>query len=129
MLVSTGSLTGLADTTVLLLLCVFAVVNISVLVLRRDPVEHDHFRAPTALPAIGAVACLVLASPLTGREGSVYLRAGILLAIGVVLWAHRPGGARPDTRDRRGAPRRRLRHARSGAPTSGRGRSPAAGGR
>ena len=86
-LVITGSLTGLADTTVLLLLCVFAIVNISVLVLRRDPVEHDHFRAPTVLPAIGAVACLILASPLTGREASVYLRAAILLAIGVVLWA------------------------------------------
>ena len=29
----------------------------------------------------------MLASPLTGREGSVYLRAGILLAIGIALWA------------------------------------------
>ena len=86
-LVITGSLTGLADTTVLLLLCVFAIVNISVLVLRRDEVDHDHFRAPTVLPAIGAVACLVLASPLTGRDASVYLRAAILLAIGVALWA------------------------------------------
>lgn len=85
-LVSTGSLTGLADTTVLLLLCVFAIVNVSVLVLRRDQVEHRHFRAPTALPAIGAVASLILASPLTGREGSVYLRAAILIAIGIVLW-------------------------------------------
>ena len=86
-LVSTGDLTGLADTTVLLLLLVFAVVNVSVLVLRREPVDHPHFHAPTIVPAIGAVACLVLASPLTGREGPVYLRAGILLAIGVVLWA------------------------------------------
>lgn len=86
-LVSTGSLTGLADTTVLLLLLVFAVVNVSVIVLRRDPVEHPHFRAPTAIPAVGAVASLILASPLTGREGSVYLRAAVLLAIGVVLWA------------------------------------------
>jgi len=85
-LVSTGSLTGLADTTVLLLLCVFAIVNVAVLVLRRDRVGHDRFRAPTILPAIGAVASLVLASPVTGREGSVYLRAAILLAIGVVLW-------------------------------------------
>lgn len=56
------------------------------LVLRRDRVGHDRFRAPTILPAIGAVASLVLASPVTGREGSVYLRAAILLAIGVVLW-------------------------------------------
>jgi amino acid transporter len=86
-LVCTGDLTGLADTTVLLLLLVFAVVNVSVLVLRREPVDHPHFHAPTIVPAIGAVACLVLASPLTGRDGAVYLRAGILLAIGVVLWA------------------------------------------
>lgn len=85
-LVSTGSLEGLADTTVLLLLLVFAVVNVSVLVLRRDTVEHGHFRAPSAIPMIGAVASLVLASPLTGRDGSVYLRAAILLAIGMVLW-------------------------------------------
>lgn len=85
-LVSTGDLEGLADTTVLLLLCVFAVVNIAVLVLRRDSVEHSHFRAPTVLPVLGATAAIILASPLTGREGSVYLRAGILLAIGVVLW-------------------------------------------
>ena len=86
-LVSTGSLTGLADTTVLLLLLVFTVVNVSVLVLRREPVDHPHFRAPTVVPAVGAVASLVLASPLTGRDADVYLRAGILLAIGVVLWA------------------------------------------
>ncbi len=86
-LVSTGDLAGLADTTVLLLLLVFTVVNISVLVLRREPVDHPHFRAPTVVPALGAVASLVLASPLTGRDAEVYARAGILLAIGVALWA------------------------------------------
>ena len=86
-LVSTGDLEGLADTTVLLLLCVFAVVNIAVLVLRRETVDHRHFRAPTVLPVLGAVAAVVLASPLTGREASVYARAGILLAIGIALWA------------------------------------------
>lgn len=98
-LTATGDLGDLADTTVLLLLLVFAVVNVAVLVLRRRPVgdgeeqpervEGDierSFRAPTWAPATGAVASLVLASPLTGREGSVYLRAGVLLAIGVVLY-------------------------------------------
>ena len=95
-LVATGDLAGLADTTVLLLLLVFAVVNIAVLVLRKVPDEDDEkiegdseksFRAPTWAPVAGAVVSLVLASPLTGREASVYLRAGILLAIGVVLYA------------------------------------------
>ncbi|WP_188037655.1 APC family permease [Actinotalea sp. JY-7885] len=87
-LVSTGDLAGLADTTVLLLLLVFVVVNVSVLVLRRtDPGEGGHFRAATWVPVAGAVVSAVLASPLTGRGADVYLRAGLLLAIGVVLYA------------------------------------------
>lgn len=85
-LVSTGDIGGLADTTVLLLLLVFALVNVCVLVLRRDRVEHAHFHAPAWMPAVGAVVCLVLASPLTGREAEVYLRAAVLVAIGVLLW-------------------------------------------
>ncbi|WP_204038853.1 APC family permease [Acrocarpospora phusangensis] len=85
-LVSTGDVGGLAETTVLLLLCVFALVNVSVLVLRRDPVEHAHYRAPNWAPALGAAVCVLLALPITGRDGSVYLRAGVLLAVGVLLW-------------------------------------------
>ncbi|MFE3452858.1 APC family permease [Nonomuraea sp. NPDC059194] len=85
-LVSTGEIGPLADTTVLLLLCVFALVNICVLVLRKDRVEHEHFVAPTWMPALGAVVCLFLTLPITGRSGDVYLRAAILVGIGVVLW-------------------------------------------
>jgi amino acid transporter len=95
-LTATGDLGDLADTTVLLLLLVFAVVNVAVLVLRRrdrdgdpEPVEGDSersFRAPTWAPVVGAVVSVVLASPLTGREGGVYLRAAVLLGIGVVLY-------------------------------------------
>ncbi|PZT71394.1 amino acid permease [Streptomyces sp. SW4] len=86
-LVSTGEIAGLGDTTAFLLLCVFAVVNIAVLVLRRDRVEHAHFRTPTALPVLGAVTSLVLASPLADRPAHVYIRAGVLLAVGIGLWA------------------------------------------
>jgi basic amino acid/polyamine antiporter, APA family len=85
-LVATGDIAGLAETTVLLLLCVFALVNISVLVLRRDRVDHDHFRAPTWMPVLGALVCLVLALPITGRDTAVYMRVGILIALGIVLW-------------------------------------------
>ncbi|WP_267245179.1 APC family permease [Streptomyces sp. PR69] len=85
-LVSTGEIKTLSDTTALLLLCVFAVVNVAVLVLRRDPVAHEHFRTPTALPVLGAVTALVLASPLADREMKVYLTAGALIAVGVGLW-------------------------------------------
>ncbi|REE95469.1 APC family permease [Thermomonospora umbrina] len=85
-LVSTGDIGGLADTTVLLLLCVFTLVNVCVLVLRRDGVEHRHFRAPTWMPVLGAAASLFLALPFTGREGAVYLRAAVLIGVGVLLW-------------------------------------------
>ncbi len=85
-LIATGTFRDLADTTVLLLLCVFALVNIAVLVLRRRPVDHPHFKTPIWAPALGAVASLVLASPLTGRPARVYMVAGILVGIGALLW-------------------------------------------
>ncbi len=85
-LVATGEIAGLGDTTSFLLLCVFAVVNIAVLVLRRDRVAHGHYRAPTALPVLGAISALALASPLAQRPADVYIRAGVLVLIGIGLW-------------------------------------------
>lgn len=86
-LVTTGEIAGLGDTTAFLLLCVFAVVNVAVLVLRKDRVDHPHFRTPTALPVLGAITALILASPLADRPADVYIRAGVLLLIGIGLWA------------------------------------------
>ncbi len=77
---------NLGGTTSLLLLAVFAVVHICVLVLRRDAVEHKHFRAPTFLPWLGAAVCLYLVTPLTDRDPIQYEIAGALLALGLVLW-------------------------------------------
>jgi APA family basic amino acid/polyamine antiporter len=85
-LVATSKVEDLGDTTALLLLCVFAVVNVSVLVLRKETVDHHHYRTPSVLPVLGTITCVVLASPFVGREGTVYLTAAILLGIGVVLW-------------------------------------------
>ena len=76
----------LGSMTSLLLLAVFTLVNIAVLVLRRDEVGHRHFRAPTAIPVVAAVLCAFLASPFSGRPPKEYLFAGILLLLGVVLW-------------------------------------------
>ena len=61
-------------------------VNIAVLVLRKDTVEHEHFRTPTFLPVLGALCCAFLVGPWTGRDPVQYTIAGVLLAIGVVLW-------------------------------------------
>jgi APA family basic amino acid/polyamine antiporter len=78
----------LGGTTSLLLLCVFTVVNVALLVLRRNPVEHHHFRAPTALPVVGALSCAFLAGPWARSEEQLeqYEIAAYLLAVGVVLW-------------------------------------------
>ena len=81
-----GEVPALGGTTALLLLCVFTVVNVAVLVLRKDRVEHDHFRTPTFLPVLGAISCAFLAGPWTGRAMVQYRIAGVLIAIGVVLW-------------------------------------------
>ena len=38
------------------------------------------------MPVLGALACLVLILPITGRDPAVYVRAGVLIAIGMALW-------------------------------------------
>jgi amino acid transporter len=85
-LVAVGDLESLADTTVLLLLMVFVCVNVAVLVLRREPVRHEHWRAPTALPVLGAVACLGLIVQKAFEDAVVFAYAGGLLVVGVALW-------------------------------------------
>ncbi|MFC0624007.1 APC family permease [Kribbella deserti] len=78
----TGQVAELASTLVLLLLIVFLAVNTAVLVLRRETVDEDHFRAPTIIPVLGIGSCLLL---FTRIEAGVWLRGGILLAVGLVL--------------------------------------------
>jgi APA family basic amino acid/polyamine antiporter len=86
LLVTTDDLSGLSDTTVLLLTSVFFLVNVCVLVLRRDPVGHSHFVAPSIMPVIGGLVALVFLLPIN-RTGEVYLTAIFLLIGGLVLWA------------------------------------------
>jgi len=86
LILTTDDLANLADTTVLLLTAVFFIVNITVMVLRRDPVAHDHFVAPPALPILGAVVAVVFLLPID-REAEIYQIAIYLLLGGLVLWA------------------------------------------
>ena len=86
-LISIGSLEDLAATTVMLLLIVFALVNVAVLVLRRDPVDHPHFVAPRIFPLLGLVVSLVLlAKRVTDQDRTVLVLTAVLLAIGAALW-------------------------------------------
>lgn len=86
--IATGSTVDiLAGTTSLLLLAVFAVVNVAVLVLRRDVREAGgHFKTPTFLPVIGFITSAYLVLPFSGRPAAQYLVAGILVAVGVALF-------------------------------------------
>lgn len=95
-----GEIPALGGTTALLLLCVFTIVNVAVLVLRSDSVGHQHFKAPTVLPVVGAIACAFLAGPWTGRDPVQYKIAGVLIGIGILLWfvtvlINRATGVRP----------------------------------
>ncbi|MFC9479031.1 APC family permease [Streptomyces griseus] len=78
----TGDVSTLASTLVLLLLVVFFLVNTSLLVLRRDLVSQDHFRAPTLVPVLGALSCVLLATRI---EHDVWLRGLLVLAVGAGL--------------------------------------------
>jgi amino acid transporter len=84
---SGDAISALGGTTALLLLGVFTIVNIAVLVLRKDTINRKHFVSPTVLPIIGAICCAFFVTPFTGRNPIQYTIAGWLLALGVVLWA------------------------------------------
>jgi amino acid transporter len=62
-------------------------IGVLALILRRAPVDHEHWRAPTALPVLGAIACLGLIVQKAFDDAVIFAYAGGLIALGVVLWA------------------------------------------
>jgi amino acid transporter len=87
------AISTLGGTTSLLLLAVFAVVNIAVLVLRKDVQAGSivkngtaHFKTPTWLPVVGFVASAYLVLPLSGRPLQQYVLAIALVILGIVLF-------------------------------------------
>ena len=85
-LITTGDLATLADTTVVLLLSVFTIVNIAVLVLRSDEVEHEHFSAPALFPVLGGIVAVALIADTALDDFSTVLRAMALILLGALLW-------------------------------------------
>ncbi|MEV0339498.1 APC family permease [Nocardia sp. NPDC050713] len=78
----TGEVGSLAETLVLLLLVVFTAVNAAVLILRREPVDAEHFQVPVVVPWLGLASCLFL---FTRIGAEVWLRGAILLGLGLLL--------------------------------------------
>ena len=84
---SESSIVGaLSGTTSLLLLAVFAVVNVACLVLRRDGAE-GFFRSPGPTPILAGALCIFLIIPqVSDRDILEYKIAASLVGIGIVLW-------------------------------------------
>jgi basic amino acid/polyamine antiporter, APA family len=80
------ALDTLSTTTVVLLLLAFIMVNVSVLVLRGDEVDHEHFRTPSVFPILGIVVAASLLIYTAIDDWTVFGLAGLLLGIGLILY-------------------------------------------
>jgi basic amino acid/polyamine antiporter, APA family len=80
------ALDTLSTTTVVLLLLAFIMVNLSVLVLRGDEVDHEHFRTPSVFPILGIVVSMSLLIYSALDDWTVFGLAGLLLGIGLILY-------------------------------------------
>jgi basic amino acid/polyamine antiporter, APA family len=87
-LIAIGTLEELAQATVMLLLSVFTLVNVAVLVLRRERVEYSHFVAPSFFPIAGAVVSVAMLIKLIEQQDTwvSFLIVVVLLVAGALLW-------------------------------------------
>ena len=95
-----GDITQLASATVLLLLAVFACVNVALLILQRRPGEpRGGFEVPSAVPALGALVCLaLLVNRVAGGDWRAPALAGaVLAAIAGLFFVVRPRNVLPAT--------------------------------
>jgi APA family basic amino acid/polyamine antiporter len=95
-LILSGGVKQMAESTVLLLLAVFTVVNIALVVLKRRPGEPTGgFEPPMFVPVLGALTCASLIytrihSAITSADASMHIApliAGGIIVISVVLYA------------------------------------------
>ena len=99
-LMLSGDITQLASATVLLLLAVFALVNLALLLLQRRPGEaRGGFEVPSFVPALGAVVCLALLlnRVATGDWRAPALAGAVLVAIAALFFVVRPKAVLPAT--------------------------------
>ncbi len=94
-LILSGGVKQLAESTVLLLLAVFTVVNIALVVLKRRPGEPTGgFEPPMFVPVLGALTCASLIysrihSAITSADTSMHIApliAGAVIVISAVLY-------------------------------------------
>ncbi|MFC5138364.1 APC family permease [Actinomycetospora rhizophila] len=89
-----GTISTLADTTVLLLLFVFISTNVSCLVLKKDRVPREHFRVPAVVPVLAIVASIVL---LTQQSPEIWLLGAGFVVVGTILFLVALAGRRRES--------------------------------
>lgn len=82
MLALSGTLQYLANTTSVLLLSVFLLVNVGLIVIHATEPRAEGFRAPRFVPFLGALTCLGLVAFV---DPQVLLRGGVFLLLGLVI--------------------------------------------
>jgi amino acid transporter len=85
-LLVTADVERLASVTVLFLIAVYALVCVCALKLRKERVDHEHYRAPTAVLYAGLVANLGLLVNTVLTDPGALVTCGIMLAIGLALY-------------------------------------------
>ena len=83
-LILAGDISELASATVLLLLLVFLVVNSALVVLKLRPGEpRGGFELPIAVPALGALVCVVMFATRVGAGDwrAPVIAGGLLLGV------------------------------------------------
>ena len=96
-----GNIAQLATATSMLLLCVFVVVNASLIVLkRRVGEERGAFEIPTFVPIGGILVCLTMLGAAISdpeRRTAVFIALAMLLGIGVLYGVIRPKNVTEET--------------------------------
>jgi amino acid transporter len=88
LLVFTGGLKILAQTTSLLILIVFLMVHLSLIRVKWQKIEHEGIQFPIFSPILGALLCLVI---MTRFPLEIFARSTILVGVGLVIWASQLG--------------------------------------
>ena len=84
LLVFTGGLKVLAQTTSLLIIIVFFLVHISLIKVKGSKHPHDGIKFPIFFPILGAVLCMII---MTQFPVGVWLRSTFLVGLALLVWA------------------------------------------
>lgn len=84
LLVFTGGLKVLAQTTSLLIIIVFFLVHLSLVKVKGNKLPHLGIQFPIFFPILGAILCMII---MTQFPLEVWLRSTFLFGLAMVIWA------------------------------------------